>query len=204
MTTLQRKLPSGFGPRSSATDVLAGLDLSGRLAIVTGGYSGLGIETVAALTGTGAHAIVPARRPVAARDALEARGLRDIEVDELDLSELTSVRRPAWHRQRPRLWGTSIGGDGVTDIAPVATAAAVLKMAMIQRPDAGTPGTAGLVWGIPGVALALGVALTVAGMRRFANSRAGTGQPATAEPAKLWCTRCGPGPTSSRCRRAEK
>jgi len=93
MTTPQRKLPSGFGPRSTATDVLAGLDLRGRLAIVTGGYSGLGIETVAALTGAGAHAIVPARRPVAARDALQARGLRDIEVDELDLSELTSVRR---------------------------------------------------------------------------------------------------------------
>jgi len=93
MTTPQRKLPSGFGARSTATDVLAGLDLSGRLAIVTGGYSGLGIETVAALTCAGAHVIVPARRPVVARDALEARGLRDIEVDEFDLSELASVRR---------------------------------------------------------------------------------------------------------------
>jgi hypothetical protein len=55
----QRKLSSGFGPRSTARDVVAGLDLSGDLAIVTGGYSGLGIETVAALAGRGAHVIVP-------------------------------------------------------------------------------------------------------------------------------------------------
>jgi len=89
---------------------------------------------------------------------------------------------PRGNGNAPGSGETSIGGDGVTDIAPVATAAAVLKKATIQRPDAGTPGTAGLVWGIAGVAL--GVALTVAGMRRFANSRAATGQPATAEPAK--------------------
>jgi len=93
MKTPQHKLPTGFGATTTARGVLAGMDLSGSLAIVTGGYSGLGIETVAALTGAGAHVVVPARRPVVARDALEARGLRDIEVDELDLSELTSVRR---------------------------------------------------------------------------------------------------------------
>jgi len=91
MKTPQRKLPSGFGPRSTARDVLAGLDLSKGLAIVTGGYSGLGIETVTALTDAGAHVIVPARRPGVARDALVARGLGDVEVEELDLSDLASV-----------------------------------------------------------------------------------------------------------------
>src|SRR6185503_18968225 len=90
--TPQRKLSSGFGPRSTARDVVAGLDLSGNLAIVTGGYSGLGIETVAALAGGGAQVIVPARRTGVARDALEARGLRDVEVEETDLSDLASVR----------------------------------------------------------------------------------------------------------------
>jgi NAD(P)-dependent dehydrogenase (short-subunit alcohol dehydrogenase family) len=92
MTTPQRKLSFGFGPRSTARDVVAGLDLSGDLAIVTGGYSGIGIETVTALAGGGAHVIVPARRTGVARDALEARGLGDVEVEELDLSDLASVR----------------------------------------------------------------------------------------------------------------
>lgn len=91
MSTQQHKIPSGFGARSTAKEVLAGIDLDGKLAIVTGGYSGLGIETVAALAGAGAYVIVPARRPEAAREALDARGLADVEVEELDLSQLASV-----------------------------------------------------------------------------------------------------------------
>jgi NAD(P)-dependent dehydrogenase (short-subunit alcohol dehydrogenase family) len=91
MTTPQRKLPSGFGYRSTATDVLEGIDLTNTLAIVTGGYSGLGIETVAALAHAGAHVIVPARRPDVAREALDARGLGDVEVAQLDLGDLASV-----------------------------------------------------------------------------------------------------------------
>jgi NAD(P)-dependent dehydrogenase (short-subunit alcohol dehydrogenase family) len=92
MTTPQHKLPSGFGARSTATDVLDGIDLHGTLAIVTGGYSGLGIETVAALAHAGAHVIVPARRPEVAREALDARGLDAVEVEALDLGDLASVR----------------------------------------------------------------------------------------------------------------
>jgi NAD(P)-dependent dehydrogenase (short-subunit alcohol dehydrogenase family) len=91
MTTPQHKLPSGFGYRSTATDVLDGIDLTSTLAIVTGGYSGLGIETVAALANAGAQVIVPARRPEVARAALDARGLTAVEVDELDLADLASV-----------------------------------------------------------------------------------------------------------------
>lgn len=90
--TAQHKLPSGFGPQTTATEVLAGIDLADTVAIVTGGYSGLGIETVTALAGAGAHVIVPARRPEIARSALDARGLGNVEVDELDLSDLVSVR----------------------------------------------------------------------------------------------------------------
>jgi NAD(P)-dependent dehydrogenase (short-subunit alcohol dehydrogenase family) len=91
MTTPQHKLPSGFGYRSTATDVLDGIDLTSTLAIVTGGYSGLGIETVAALAHAGAQVIVPARRREVARAALDARGLDAVEVDELDLGDLASV-----------------------------------------------------------------------------------------------------------------
>ncbi|MER7835012.1 SDR family NAD(P)-dependent oxidoreductase [Streptomyces sp. NPDC096040] len=89
-TTPQHKIGSGFGADSTADDVLAGLDLAGRLAIVTGGYSGLGLETTKALTEAGAHVVVPARRAEAARDALA--GLDRVEVDELDLGDLDSVR----------------------------------------------------------------------------------------------------------------
>ena len=45
MTTAQHKIGSGFGATSTAAEVVAGIDLTGKLAIVTGGYSGLGLET---------------------------------------------------------------------------------------------------------------------------------------------------------------
>ncbi|MFF7468346.1 oxidoreductase [Streptomyces sp. NPDC008092] len=89
-TTPQHKIGSGFGAASTADEVLAGLDLDGRLAIVTGGYSGIGLETTRALTGAGAHVVVPARRAETAREALA--GLDGVEVDELDLGDLESVR----------------------------------------------------------------------------------------------------------------
>jgi NAD(P)-dependent dehydrogenase (short-subunit alcohol dehydrogenase family) len=91
-TTAQHPLPSGFSARSTATEVLAGIDLTGRTAMVTGGYSGLGIETVAALHTVGARVIVPARRPEVAGAALAARGLGAVEVETLDLADLVSVR----------------------------------------------------------------------------------------------------------------
>ena len=90
MTTPQRPIGSGFGYRSTAAEVLEGLDLSGKRAIVTGGYSGLGLETVRALSGAGADVIVPARRPGHAAEVLE--GVEHVEVDELDLGSQESVR----------------------------------------------------------------------------------------------------------------
>jgi NAD(P)-dependent dehydrogenase (short-subunit alcohol dehydrogenase family) len=83
----QHKIGSGFGHDSTADDVLAGIDLTGKLAIVTGGYSGLGLETTKALAKAGAHVVVPARRPEAARELLGELA----EVDELDLGSLESV-----------------------------------------------------------------------------------------------------------------
>jgi NAD(P)-dependent dehydrogenase (short-subunit alcohol dehydrogenase family) len=90
MTKPQRKIGSGFGFHSTAEEVLRGIDLSGKVAIVTGGYSGLGLETTRALTAAGAHVIVPARRRATAQEALA--GMKGVEVDELDLSDLESVR----------------------------------------------------------------------------------------------------------------
>lgn len=90
MTTAQQHIGSGFGARTTASEVLSGIDLTGQLAIVTGGYSGLGLETTRALVAAGATVVVPARRPDVAREALA--GLERVEVDELDLADLASVQ----------------------------------------------------------------------------------------------------------------
>ncbi|MET8213993.1 oxidoreductase, partial [Streptomyces sp. NPDC005373] len=90
MTTPQHKIGSGFGARSTADDVLSGIDLSGHTALVTGGYSGLGLETTRALAEAGARVVVPARRRAAAQEAVE--GIDGVETDDLDLSDLKSVR----------------------------------------------------------------------------------------------------------------
>jgi NAD(P)-dependent dehydrogenase (short-subunit alcohol dehydrogenase family) len=50
--------------------VLDGIDLTGTLAIVTGGYSGIGVETTRAPARAGAHVVVPARRVALAREAV--------------------------------------------------------------------------------------------------------------------------------------
>ena len=57
--TPQEPVGSGFGAKSTATEVLDGVDLTGRFAVVTGGYSGIGLETTRALVGAGADVLVP-------------------------------------------------------------------------------------------------------------------------------------------------
>ena len=86
----QRPVGSGFGRHSTAREVLEGVDLSGRNYIVTGGYSGIGLETVRALVEAGASVTVPARDPERAREALA--GLAGVEVAEMDLADLASIR----------------------------------------------------------------------------------------------------------------
>lgn len=90
----QQPLGSPFSAASTAQDVIAGLDLSGRNAVVTGGYSGLGLETTRALVGAGARVVVPARRRDAARAALAGVG-GDVEVVPMDLCDLGTVRAAA-------------------------------------------------------------------------------------------------------------
>lgn len=58
---LQKPIGSGFTAISTAADVIKGIDLSGKTAIVTGGYAGIGLETVRILAMAGARVIVPAR-----------------------------------------------------------------------------------------------------------------------------------------------
>ncbi|MDG4757341.1 oxidoreductase [Micromonospora sp. WMMD710] len=101
-----------FGAHSTTRDVLAGVDLTGRTAVVTGGYSGLGLATTRALTRAGARVVVPARRPDAARQALA--GVARVEVEQLDLGDLASVRAFAerFLRHHPAL-DILIAGAGI-------------------------------------------------------------------------------------------
>src|SRR3954447_21770025 len=89
MTSPQHVRESSFGIDSTATDVLAGIDLTGKLAVVTGGASGLGLATTRALAVAGARVVAAVRSPAAAREALA--GVAGVEVEELDLADLDSV-----------------------------------------------------------------------------------------------------------------
>lgn len=86
---LQRPLGSGFGAASSADDVIVGIDLAGKVAIVTGGYSGIGLETVKALALAGAHVLVPARNPDKAKQNLV--GVPNVELETVDLASAQSI-----------------------------------------------------------------------------------------------------------------
>jgi NAD(P)-dependent dehydrogenase (short-subunit alcohol dehydrogenase family) len=85
-----------FGFHSTAAEVIAAVDLTGKRAIVTGGASGIGVETVRALSAAGAAITLAVRRPAVAEpvaDALrQSTGNPAIDVKELDLSDLRSVR----------------------------------------------------------------------------------------------------------------
>jgi NAD(P)-dependent dehydrogenase (short-subunit alcohol dehydrogenase family) len=87
--TTQAPIHSGFGPATTAREVLEGIDLNGKVAIVTGGYSGIGLETTRALAEAGATVIVPARTPDKARKALNA--IPRVEQSRLDLLDPGSV-----------------------------------------------------------------------------------------------------------------
>lgn len=90
--TEQVPLNSGFGSRSTGAQVLADCELAGKVAIVTGGYSGIGLETVRALAGKGVRVIVPVRDRAKATPALA--GLTgQIELADMDLGQLASVRK---------------------------------------------------------------------------------------------------------------
>lgn len=72
--TEQAPIGSGFGFETTAAEAIAGIDLGGKTAVVTGGYSGIGTETVRVLAGAGARVIVAARRPDVAREVLAGLG----------------------------------------------------------------------------------------------------------------------------------
>ncbi len=91
--------PAAFGPGTTTEEVLAGIDLRGTVALVTGGSSGLGQETARALANHGAHVVLTARdvpkgEKVAA-GIRETTGNAAVEVAELELGALASIRAAA-------------------------------------------------------------------------------------------------------------
>jgi NAD(P)-dependent dehydrogenase (short-subunit alcohol dehydrogenase family) len=82
---------SGFHAKSTGEEVLGGVELAGKTAIVTGGYSGIGVETTRALAARGVRVIVPVRTPETAAENLQSvKG--DVKTAPMDLGDLRSVR----------------------------------------------------------------------------------------------------------------
>jgi NAD(P)-dependent dehydrogenase (short-subunit alcohol dehydrogenase family) len=91
-----KRITTQFGFSSTAAQVIEGVDLSGKRAIITGGASGIGLETVKALSAAGAAVTLGVRRPTEARTVAEdiqaSTGNNSVEVRSLDISDLASVK----------------------------------------------------------------------------------------------------------------
>jgi NAD(P)-dependent dehydrogenase (short-subunit alcohol dehydrogenase family) len=102
---MTERITTPFGAQSTADDVLAGVDLTGRRAIVTGGAGGLGRETARALAAAGADVTIAARNldaaSLAAKEISEQAGHPGVHAARLDLADLASVRAFALDWQGP-------------------------------------------------------------------------------------------------------
>jgi NAD(P)-dependent dehydrogenase (short-subunit alcohol dehydrogenase family) len=86
---LQKPLNSVFNAKSTTTDVIQGIDLTGKTAIITGGHSGIGQETTRVFSEAGATVIVLARDTAKAQKTLV--GIPNVEIEGMDLSNPQSV-----------------------------------------------------------------------------------------------------------------
>lgn len=85
----QKPTGSGFNATSTASDVIKGIDLTGKIAIVTGGNTGIGLETTKTLAAAGATVIVPARDTEKAKRNLT--GIANVELETMDLMNPGSI-----------------------------------------------------------------------------------------------------------------
>jgi NAD(P)-dependent dehydrogenase (short-subunit alcohol dehydrogenase family) len=94
--TTNTRITTPFTARSTAAEVVAGIDLAGRRVIVTGGASGIGVETARALAGAGAEVTLAVRDTGAgeraAEDIVATTGNKEVLVAPLDLADQSSVR----------------------------------------------------------------------------------------------------------------
>ena len=77
---LQKPIGSGFNGKSTSTEVIKNIDLKGKTAIVAGGNTGIGLETVKTLVIAGATVIVPARDIEKAKNNLQ--GIANVEIED--------------------------------------------------------------------------------------------------------------------------
>jgi len=93
--TSTARITTPFTAESTAAEVVAGIDLTGRRAVVTGGASGIGVETARALAGAGAQVTLAVRDLAAgertAQDIIETTGNKQVLVAPLDLADQDSV-----------------------------------------------------------------------------------------------------------------
>mgnify|MGYP003575105358 CR=1 FL=1 len=86
---LQRPLRTGFTTQSTASEVIEGINLTGKIAIITGGNTGIGLETAKTLAAAGATVIIPARDVEKAKKNLEH--LSTIEIEAMDIMDPASI-----------------------------------------------------------------------------------------------------------------
>jgi NAD(P)-dependent dehydrogenase (short-subunit alcohol dehydrogenase family) len=86
---LQKPIDSGFNATSTASEVIKGINLTGKIAIVTGGNAGIGLETTKILAAAGATVIVPARDTQKAKKNLQ--GVPNVELETMDLMKPESI-----------------------------------------------------------------------------------------------------------------
>ncbi|MCD0447313.1 SDR family NAD(P)-dependent oxidoreductase [Glycomyces sp. A-F 0318] len=89
MTQRQHPIGTGFTAAATADEILAGIDLSGKHIVVTGGHQGIGRETTRALSRAGASVTVAARNPERAAEALS--GVERVAASRLDLLDPDSI-----------------------------------------------------------------------------------------------------------------
>ncbi|MET8156545.1 SDR family NAD(P)-dependent oxidoreductase [Sphaerisporangium sp. NPDC005289] len=93
--TATPRITTPFNAASTAAEVVDGVDLTGRRAIVTGGASGIGIETARALAGAGAEVTLAVRDLDAGRrtaeDITATTGAERVGVAPLDLTDRASI-----------------------------------------------------------------------------------------------------------------
>jgi len=98
---LQKPIDSGFTATSTTKDVIKGIDLHGKTAIVTGGYAGIGLETVKTLAQAGAHVWVPARDLKKAQKNLDIAGVTIKAMDLMDPSSIDNFADEFLRSGRP-------------------------------------------------------------------------------------------------------
>ena len=90
ISEFQKPLQSLFHAKSQPSEVLHGIDLSNKTVIITGGYSGIGLETTKAILKAGAKVILPCRRLDEANKNLDPNN-KNLTLTSMDLGSIESI-----------------------------------------------------------------------------------------------------------------